>query len=169
VLDADAPYFDRAFRLIGFTDDGEEREVASGRLRRPIGDPRPVPIDVDTVRLESLELVVEDGDDAPLALRAVEGRVQVPRLYLTAPEGEYDVLLGAPDETRPQYELERVRDVVLAVQASAVDTGNLRHNPDFSRGARLRGRSTGQRALLWAALILAVAVLAFLTLRLARK
>ena len=169
MLDADAPYFDRAFRLLGVADDGDEREVASGRLRRPIGDPRPVAIDVDAARLESLELIVEDGDDAPLALRAVEARVPVPRLYLTAPEGEYDVLLGAPDETRPQYELERVRDVVLAVQASGVDTGDLRHNPDFSRGARLRGRGPGQRALLWAALILAVAVLGFLTLRLAHK
>jgi hypothetical protein len=169
VLDADAPYFDRAFRLVGVSEGGDERELASGRLERPIGDPRPVTFDVDAARLESLALIVEDGDDAPLALREVEGRLHVPRLYLTAPEGEYDLLLGAPDVTRPQYELERVRDVVLAVQAAPVDTGDLRDNPDFSRGARLRGQGATQRALLWAALILAVAVLAFVTLRLARK
>ena len=169
VLYADAPYFDRTFRLVGVAEGGEPRTLASGRLQRPIDDPRPVAIDVDAGRLESLALIVEDGDDAPLTLRAVVGRLHVPRLYLTAPEGEYDLLLGAPDETAPQYELQRVRDVVLAVQAAAVETGDLRDNPDFSRGARLRGRETGQRVLLWAALIVAVAFLAFMTLRLARK
>ena len=99
VLDADAPYFDRAFRLVGTDGDGEERPVNVGRLMRPIDDPRPVTIDVKSARLESLELIVEDGDDAPLVLRSVEARVRVPRLYLTAPEGEYD-LYWAP-RTRP--------------------------------------------------------------------
>jgi hypothetical protein len=169
VLDADVPYFDRAFRLTGVFDDGEERPLASGRLRRPIDDPRPVTIDVEAARLESLELIVEDGDDAPLLLRATEARVRVPRLYLTAPEGEYDLLFGAPDESRPQYELERVREVVLAVQAAAADTGELRENPGYSFGARLSGRGTGQRALLWVVLVLAVVILAILTLRLARR
>ena len=114
---------------------------------------------------DEIILLLRVAEDAP----APEGRVRVPRLYLTAPEGEYDLLLGAPDETRPQYELERVRDVVLAVQAAVADTGELRENPDYSFGARLSGRGTGQRALLWAALIIAVAILAILTLRLARR
>lgn len=168
VLEVEAPYFDRAYRLTGVTDDDEERTIATGRLRRPIDDPRPVTVDVGTARLKSLELIVEDGDDAPLALRAVEARVRVPKLYLTAPEGEYDLLLGSPDERRPKYELERVRDVVLAVQAAPAGTGDLLDNPDFRLRSRLGGTGTMQRVLLWVALILAVVVLAVLTLRMAR-
>ena len=88
---------------------------------------------------------------------------------LAAPEGEYALLLGAPDETAPRYELERVRDVVLAVDAAGVETAALQDNPDFSLGARLHGRGTAQRVLLWVVLIGAVVLLGALTLRLARR
>jgi hypothetical protein len=149
--------------------DGERVTLAAGRLLRPAGDPRPVTLDLDPARAESLELTVEDGDDAPLVFRSVEARVPVPELFLAAPEGEYALLLGAPDETAPRYELERVRDVVLAVDAAGAEAAALQDNPDFSLGARLHGQGTGQRVLLWVVLIGAVVLLGALTLRLARR
>jgi len=169
VLDPDAPFFDRGFRLVGRLADGEQVTLATGRLQRPAGDPRPVSVDLKTVRVTSLELTVEDGDDAPLVFRSVEARVPVPELFLAAPEGEYALLIGAPDEKAPRYELERVRDVVLAVDAADVDAAALEDNPDFSLSARLHGQGTGQRVLLWVVLIGAVVILGLLTLRLARR
>jgi hypothetical protein len=169
VLDPDARFFDRGFRLEGRLVDGERVTLAAGRLLRPAGDPRPVTLDLDPARAESLELTVEDGDDAPLVFRSVEARVPVPELFLAAPEGEYALLLGAPDETAPRYELERVRDVVLAVDAAGAEAAALQDNPDFSLGARLHGQGTGQRVLLWVVLIGAVVLLGALTLRLARR
>ena len=141
----------------------------SGRLTRPIGDPRAVRIEVSPARVESIRLVIEDGDDAPLVFRSVRARVLLPELYLTAPEGDYDLLLGAPDENAPRYELGRIRDVVLAVKAESITAGKLEENPDYSLQARLQGRGMQRTVLLWGVLILAVVVMAFLTLRLARR
>ena len=54
--------------------------------------------------------------------------------------------------------------MVLAVAAAPAATGDLVENPAF----RTRLGSGGRTVLLWAAILLAVVVLAFLTLRLAR-
>jgi hypothetical protein len=61
-------------------------------------------------------------------------------LHVTAPEGSYALLLGAPRREPPRYELERVREVVLAVQAAPIEAGPLQANPDYSLRARLQGR-----------------------------
>jgi hypothetical protein len=169
LLDTDAAYFDRGFSLLAKIDDDPERTLTRGRLARPVGDPRAVGIDLAPVRARSLTLVVEDGDDAPLVFRSARARAPLPELYLTAPQGRYALLLGAPDQVPPRYDLERVRDVVLAVQAAPIDTGPLEENQDYSLRARLQGSGLRQTALLWAALVTAVVVLAVLTLRLARR
>jgi hypothetical protein len=168
VLDSDAPFFDRAYRLLGVLAD-DERTIASGRLVRPIGDPRPVSVELPRARVSALVLLVEDGDDAPLAFRSIQARTETPELFLTAPPGDYELLLGAPDSSAPRYELERVRDVVLAVRAAEIEAGALEDNPDFSVTARLRGGGTRQTVLLWTVLIAAVAGLGAYTLRLARR
>ena len=126
-------------------------------------------IAVPPVRLASIDLVVEDGDDAPLEFRSAQARVVLPEVYLTAPEGRYTRLLGAPDHDPPRYELERVRDVVLAVKAAPIAAGPLEPNKDYSLHARLTGQGYRQTALLWTALSAAVVVLVFMTLRLARR
>jgi hypothetical protein len=169
LLQIEAPYFDRAFRLLGHTSEDEELTLASGRLTRPIGDPRPVGVDVPTRHVTSLELLVEDGDDAALEIQSAQARVLLPDLFLTAPEGRYALLLGSPDQRAPRYELERVREVVLAVNSEPIRGGSLEPNPEFSVRARLRGTGLQQRVLLWAVLLAAVAVLGGLTLRLARR
>ncbi len=169
VLETATPFFDRAFELVAA---GEPREIvlARGRLVRRIGDPRPVAIPCAAARrVEALELRIEDGDDAPLELLRIEVRLPVPELYFAAPAGDYALLLGNPDDRAPRYELERVRDVVLAVASAGATAGALAENPDYSTGARFAGERGAQQLLLWVALAAAVVVLTLLTLRLARR
>jgi hypothetical protein len=166
ILDPDAPFFDRPFTLEGERDDGERAPLARGRLARRAGDPRPLEIAPGDSRWQAWVLTVDDGDDAPLELRAAAATVPLPALYFAAPAGRYHLLLGDPDAEPPRYELERVRGVVLAVASGEADPGALEPNPGFSRTARLGGRS--QTVLLWGAVALAAAVLVLLTLRLAR-
>lgn len=169
VLDPGAPFVDRAFRLTGEGKDGATTTLAQGRLVRNADSYGPVAVDVARTRVRRLELVVEDGDDAPLTFRSIEGRVPVPDLYLAAPAGTYALYLGEPDARAPRYELDRAREVVLAVRAENNRPGPLEDNPDFSAGARLTRGAGRQRTLLWGALIAAVAALAGLTLYLARR
>ena len=58
---------------------------------------------------------------------------------------------------------------MLAVKSSDASAGPLIENPAFSAAARLGTQAGAQQALLWVALGLAVAVLAGLTLKLARR
>ncbi|HSL82212.1 MAG TPA: hypothetical protein VLF66_05515, partial [Thermoanaerobaculia bacterium] len=167
-LEVDAPFFDRPFTLTAVRD-GEERRLAGGRLALPPRDPRPVEVAFPETRLDRLVLTVEDGSDAPLAIASAAGRAPLPELYFTAPAGAYALLLGNPDAAAPRYELARVRDVVLAVSAGAAEAGPIEKNPAYRPGARWLTGSGLQRTLLWAALLLAVAGLAVLTLRLARR
>jgi hypothetical protein len=168
VLDVPVPYFDRPFELIARLGD-EERMIASGRLERAAGDPRPVLVVFPAARFDRLELRVTDGDDAPLELTGVEARFPVPEVFFAAPEGTYSLLVGQPEAKAPSYELERARDVVLAVSAAGAEAGALEPNAAFSAGARLASGEGWQRALLWAAIVLLVGFLTVLTLRLARS
>jgi len=124
-------------------------------------------------RIDSLTLLIEDGDDAPLAVRGARARRQASDLYLAAPAGQYFLLVGYPDAAAPRYELAAVRDVVLAVRSAPVVSGVFAKNPTYSTRARLLAGSTparlAQRLGVWAVLLLAVAVLAGLTLRVVRR
>lgn len=172
VLDSPLPFFDRDFRLIGYREPDDETGVllARDRLVRRAGDPRPVGIGFAATRLHHLELEVTDGDDAPLPWSRAEARFPTAVVYFVAdPDQSYRLLLGEPEAERPRYELERVREVVLAVESRTVETGPLDTNPDFRRGARLSSRRGLQQVALWIALGLAVVLLGGLTLKLARQ
>jgi len=171
VLDTDTPFFDRAFRLTATLEDKRERTLAQGRLVQRIGKPRPVSVDFPPARVVALELVVQDGDDAPLEFRAARARLVLPELFLAAPAGDYFLLVGDPKASAPSYELSRVRDVVLAVSSAPVEAKASGPNPDYSR-ARLAIERRGDlvpQVLLWSVLVAAVVVLTALTLRLARS
>ena len=120
------------------------------------------------VTAESLELRIEDGNDAPLTFTAVA--VQTPQidLYFAAPAGDYSLLLGNPDAEPPRYEIEQIRNLILAVPAGTTESDDLEPNPAYSHFTRARGRGTAQQVLLWVALVGAVLVLTVVTLRLAR-
>ena len=168
-IDADAPYFDREFTLSGDTEGDEEISLSQGRFARRAGDPMPVTIEVPPVRITGLTLRIEDGDDAPLHLSSVLARGPAPDVFVAAPEGSYTLLLGAGDTGAPTYELARVRDVVLAVEAGAVKTQPIEKNPAYKLSARLSQGKGLEQVLLWVALIAAVLVLLVLTLRLSRS
>jgi hypothetical protein len=169
LLDTDAPFFDRAFEMKGQRKDGSDVTLAQGRLLRSGNDRTPVRVGLLEARVVRMELLVDDGDDAPLTLTGARARAVVPDVYLAAPAGRYTLLLDAPKLTAPSYELERVREVVLAVEASEVKPGPLEKNRDYRLTAGLSQSSGRQQALFWTALVAAVVVLALLTLRLARK
>lgn len=172
VLDSPAAFFDRPYSLRAVPHGAEEdaeRVLTRGRLRRRVGDPRPVTLAFPEARIDRLVLEIEDGDDAPLTLSRVEGRFPLPRLFFPVPEGSYALLLGNPGAGTPRYELTRARDVVLAVAAEPAEAGPLAQNPEYRAAARWLTGQGVQRVLLWVALGVAVLVLALLTLRLARK
>ncbi len=169
ILEPDAAFFDRGFTLEAKAADGKTSTLARGRLVRAITDVNPAAIDVPSSRVTGLELVIEDGDDAPLEMKEVRARVSLPALYLTAPAGRYELLLGAPDKESPHYELESARDVVLAVHADPITAGPIEPNKELSLQARLNEKGFRPTLMLWAALGAAILVLLFLTFRLARR
>jgi hypothetical protein len=168
-LEIAVPYFDRPFELRARLEGEEERVIATGRLARGAGDPRPVLIGFAATRFDRLELDVTDGDDAPLEVVRVEARFPVPEVFFAAPAGSYSVLVGQPEATAPRYDLERARDVVLAVRSAPAELGALEDNDAFSASARLASGEGWQRVLLWGAIVILVAFLTILTLRLARR
>lgn len=168
-IQTEASFFDRDFRLRGRLENGEEKQLAHGRLVRRIGDPRPPAMRVDPARVTALELVVEDGDDAPLEITGLEARSSAPDVYTAAVAGPYLLLLGHPDAETPVYELERIRSTILAVPAGDAFLGELEANPDFSAASRISRSGGLQQFLLWGALGIAVIVLVAVTLRAARQ
>ncbi len=167
-LEFPEPYFDRAFRLEGMLED-QEVVLVRGRLNRRIGDPRPVLMTFPARRVDTLTLTIDDGDDAPLELASARARLPVADLYFAAPAGEYELLLGDSEASAPRYELARVRKVVLAVASGVAKAGPLEENPAFASWKRLGSARGAQKALLWVALALAIVLLSWMTLRLARK
>ena len=168
VLHTDVAFFDRAYELLAVLED-RERTIARGRMAQRIGDPRPAKIRFPAERADSLKLIIEDGNDAPLEFERVEAEFPVPNLYFAAPQGRYSLLLGNPDDTTPQYELASVREIVLAVRSGEAEAEQLADNPDYSASARFATGSGAHQALLWVALLVAVVFLGGLTLKLARR
>ncbi len=172
ILETETPFIDRAFRLLADVEDPLRKDdvtIAQGRLTRRSPDTQALSIDFAPVRVRSLALVVEDGNEAALPLRA-RAELPVDDLLLAAPVGSYTLLLGNPEDAAPRYELAAIRSLVLALDSTPIPSAELAPNPDYSVQARLeRGGSTTQTALLWTVLGTAVLVLGGITLRLARS
>jgi hypothetical protein len=166
-------FFDRPFELAAEDEHGRQRIIAKGRLAKQALRPGPVEIPLGGEVVHALVLRVDDGDDAPLAFVEASADVLLPELFVVAPEGRYDMLLGNPDVPAPRYELERVRDVVLAAGSNAAAPGALEENPSFSLRARLGGddgpSGLMRTGLVWGVLLAAIAVLGALTLRVMRQ
>src|SRR5439155_300908 len=102
------PFFDGAPALglamrPGAEVDKRQSTLAEGRLVQRIGKPRPVSLAFPPARVVALELVVQDGDDAPLEFRAARARLVLPELFLAAPAGDYFLLVGDPKASAPSY------------------------------------------------------------------
>ena len=88
-------FADRGYRIVA--GDGEEAiTIAAGHLRRRPGDAPTLLVELGEVEaVASLELEVEDGDDAPLSLVAATALVPGAELFVVAPEGRYWLMSGA--------------------------------------------------------------------------
>ena len=167
----DREYLDRPYHLVGKPagESGAERSIATGRLVRRVGEGAQASIPVPPIRLRSLALVIEDGDDAPLSLTRARAAFTVPDLLLVAPSGEYALLVGDPGAAPPRYDLARAREAIVGAAAGVIETGPLGLSPTHKvKGAEAAEGGPEQLAL-WGALGLAVVVLAGLALRLARQ
>ena len=171
LLDTPAPFLDRPFELLGApAGNGRQlRVLARGRLRRLPDEAGELEIALDGKPVVGLELRIDDGDDPSLAWSSAAVRVPLPELYFAAPAGDYALLFGDPEARAPRYELEQVRDLVLAVDSTRVRAGVMTDNPARGALARFRGAGGWQRVTLWSALVLAAGVLAGITLKLARQ
>lgn len=168
LIRVDPAYLDRPYRLVGKRIDGEERTLRTGRITRRVGEPAEAALAVPSARVSELALVIEDGDEAPLALTEARAAFTVPDLLLVAPSGEYTLLVGDPGRGPPRYELSRFREAILAANAGAVELGPLGSNPAH-RGLELASKGALEGYVMWGALVLAAVVLAALALRLARR
>lgn len=172
----DRPFFDRSYRLVGALPNaidappGRSTILASGRLTRAAGAPEPtVEIAFSRARVTSMDLMVDDGDEAPLPIVSAAAGLPLAELRLVAPPGAYTLMAGDPAAEPPRYEIARLRDRVIGAEAPECALGPLlpstRHKPPPPR-PRDDGDAT---QLLWAAMGLSVVGLGWLTLRLARK
>ena len=163
------PYLSRSYVLRGIDDDGRRVELAQGYFsRQPADEATPLEIRLAPTRASRLELEVEDGSDAPIALERVELGIVSPSLYLAAPDGDYRLAVGDADASRPEYEIERARALVLAVRAGRGEVGEPSTNPAHVEPLWYESADLSTW-LVWALLILAVLVLGIVTLRLARS
>jgi len=154
-----AGYFDRAFSLL----DGDKNVVTRGRLVREAGDPRPVAIELNGTRADSLVLVITDGDDAALELTEFTAHVRTTDLLAALAPGRYDLLVGNPDSEPGKYELARVASTVYTVRPLPVTPDPLVPNPK-KKQVDLRGSGV-EKGVMWVAILLAVLLLGAITLK----
>lgn len=176
------PFFDRPYRLLGAAGDAE-RVLASGRLvrRGRETEPRetephetePMVLEIGAERLDRLALVIDDGDERPLAFATLRVRTPLPRLQLVAPAGTYTLLVGHPEARAPRYDVAGLREMIADAPTLAAAATPLVENPAFRAVARLHERGgitdTGSRVLVWTVLVGALLVLSVVTLRLVRR
>jgi hypothetical protein len=167
-LEVAPAFFSRRARIEGTLGDGGERRLYDGTLTQradPGSVAAPLRIGLSGARVSGLVLDVDDGDDAPLSLRAVRLRVATPRVVFKARPGEARVLLGRPDLASPRYDIAALRQELLAYSATRVVPGPLEPNASYRRRAGELLRLAPGPVLLWLALGGAVLALGALVVR----
>lgn len=167
VLTTGAPYLSRAYEVRGIDDDGRRVELARGTLSRLPDDASPLEIALSGVRVSRIELVVEDGSDAPIELERVELSIPSLSLFLAAPRGEYRLFAGDEGASPPDYEVARAADLVLSVRAADGEVGAPSANPAHVTPPWYESADLSTW-IVWAVLVLAVLALGLVTLRVAR-
>jgi len=140
-------------------------DTVEGELQRAPGDESPMVVPLGLGR-GAIELVVDNGNDAPLELEA-EGVVRAPVLYLLAPDARYEVLVGT-DLPRAAYEVSHALGLVLATDVVDAELGAVGTNPAW-QPPPVAPRFSPSQIAVWVVLLLAVLVLGVLTFRATRE
>ena len=167
-------FFSRPFRVLAPPPSGSDRErtLVSGTVARGVAQgaapDRPIVLELPRVLERELFLEIEDGDNAPLTVRAARGVLRVPRATFKAAPGRYRVLVGNREAEPPQYDIARLRDEILSYSAVPLEAGPSEANPAFRRQTVDLVRGVPHALALWVVLGVAVVVLLALTVRLLR-
>jgi hypothetical protein len=168
-LDVRDAYFHRPAHLSGLDEKGQTISLWDGELSREARDDvRSVEIRFSDARVVDVRLEVDNGDNAPLDVRAARARVAQPVLYVAAPPGRYALFLGNADVAPPSYDIQPSRDIVLAVASEPGVLDTFGPNPAYRSPSRFPLGKTAQDIALWSVLVLSTLLLGGLTLRLAR-
>jgi hypothetical protein len=154
-----------------------QRPIAQTTLRttrREAGAPRaPLTLALGDRRVVTLGLEIADGDNAPLRLETAEAVVWVPRVTFKAAAGSYRLLFGNPEAGAPTYDLDALRQDVLAYSAIPLDGPALKEaaaNADYAPGAPIVvGRVVQRGPVLWTVLGVSIAGLIWLTWAILRR
>lgn len=166
IVDTAADVFERRVHLEGpLSRRGKPGWVDAARTWRHAG-PGPAPpltLDVPANAGKTVDLVVDEGDNAPLPLGRMRLHLETWTLRFFHPGGRVRLLYGRNDLGEPRYDLSliaaqldptRAREVTLAPEPSADRTNDPARVP---------------RGLFWGALVAAVAVLLLVLARLVRE
>ncbi|MGH9601601.1 MAG: DUF3999 family protein, partial [Terriglobales bacterium] len=159
--------FRREFQVIN----AENRRVADGSLSRvrmkragSQVDSEELALDLLGVRSKKFRIVIQNGDDPPLRLRRVEALTVERRLYFD-PKGKTKLNLyyGDPQLSAPVYDYAKFFQADAAAPAARLAS----HVSNSAYTGRPDTRPWSERnpAILWTALILAVAGLAAVALK----
>jgi hypothetical protein len=167
-------FYRRDVRLLRSATDGERGEphlLYAGTLLRQGDDAaglHSLPLSGERVR--ELILEIDDQDNSPLTIERLNGVVRAPRLAFKLTPGEgYRLLLGNPDASPPQYDIETLRQAVLSYAALPAQLDRLQPNRAYRARTSDYLMHAPPTALLWGSLLLAVAVLLLITVRLLGK
>ncbi len=166
-VDPEQINFRREFQVFN----NENRPVASGSLSRVrvkrVGgqvDSEELALDLNGVRSSRFRIVIQNGDDPPIRLRSVQGLALERRVYFD-PRGNSRLKLyyGDPQLTSPVYDYAKFFQADAA--ASAARLASHARNTAYTGRPDTRPWSERNPAILWVALVLAVAGLAAVALK----
>jgi hypothetical protein len=157
-------FFERSARLLHSKSRAQREEPFSLPLSRQPPSTSPLVLGT-TAPLEAMTLEVDDGDNAPLDLRAAVAIVRVPRIVFKAAPGNLRLLLGNRSAEAPRYDIAGLRSELLAYSAIAAHAGALADNRGASESFFSRFQAVPGNTVVWVAIVVAIVALVALTVR----
>ena len=167
-LDSNADWFERSYIMQLKLPNGQI-DARPGQLQRRPNRPGEIVIELPIKDVVGVELLIDNGDDAPLTWQGSRTLLVSSTLYVTAPAGAYRLLIGNASDTGAQYELKEVGNLVQTVLPSVASEGPVAINPEHNASLQLANGLNMQQVFMWSVLALAVLVLGGLTLRQVRQ
>ena len=122
-------------------------------------------LDLSPARFRYLRVRVANRDNPPLQFTKATATRFVTRAALPAPKGSVRLYAGNAAASEPSYDLAHYADRLRVEGVVRASLGPLADNPDFGAPADEAPWSERHRAILWVAMLGALAVLAFLIYR----